>query len=158
MDDLVRGHTLVRVHLQAVRIKDNLAAAGDQNVDQVFRGHGIRHGVLQGQPDPSVWVGEYWGLPYQVLADASGENVLTLDAGGEGYFRMFGAMSVYPEDPWSDTDFQRHRVRLRVLQGLVFGFGLLDIIRTRYVFRRLGFIRRHILRGVRDLFSMEKLP
>ena len=30
------------------------------------------------QPDPSVWVGEYWGLPYQVLADASGENVLTL--------------------------------------------------------------------------------
>ncbi len=56
------------------------------------------------QPDPSVWVGEYWGLPYQVLADASGENVLTLNAGGEGYFRMFGAMSVYPEEPWSDTD------------------------------------------------------
>ena len=56
------------------------------------------------QPDPSVWVGEYRGLPYQVLADASGENVLTLEAGGEGYFRMFGAMSVYPEEPWSDTD------------------------------------------------------
>ena len=56
------------------------------------------------QPDPSVWVGEYWGLPYQVPADASGENVLTLEAGGEGYFRMFGAMSVYPEEPWSDTD------------------------------------------------------
>ena len=56
------------------------------------------------QQDPSAWVGEYWGLPYQVLADASGENVLTLDAGGEGYFRMFGAMSVYPEEPWSDTD------------------------------------------------------
>ena len=56
------------------------------------------------QPDPSVWVGEYLGLPWQVLADASGENVLTLDAGGEGYFRMFGAMSVYPEEPWSDTD------------------------------------------------------
>ena len=56
------------------------------------------------QPDPSVWVGEYWGLPYQVLADASSEDVLTLDAGGEGYFRMFGAMSVYPEEPWSDTD------------------------------------------------------
>ena len=56
------------------------------------------------QPDPSVWVGEYWGLPYQVLADASGENVLTLEAGGEGYFRMFGTMSVYPEEPWSDTD------------------------------------------------------
>ena len=56
------------------------------------------------QPDPSVWVGEYWGLPYQVLADASGENVLTLEARGEGYFRMFGTMSVYPEEPWSDTD------------------------------------------------------
>ena len=56
------------------------------------------------QQDPSAWVGEYWGLPYQVLADASGENVLTLEAGGEGYFRMFGAMSVYPEEPWSDTD------------------------------------------------------
>ena len=56
------------------------------------------------QQDPSVWVGEYWGLPYQVLADASGENVLTLNAGGEGYFRMFGAMSVYPDEPWSDTD------------------------------------------------------
>ena len=56
------------------------------------------------QPDPSAWVGEYWGLPYQVLADASGENVLTLEARGEGYFRMFGTMSVYPEEPWSDTD------------------------------------------------------
>ena len=56
------------------------------------------------QPDPSVWVGEYWGLPYQILADASGENVLTLEAEGEGYFRIFGAMSVYPEEPWSDTD------------------------------------------------------
>ena len=56
------------------------------------------------QPDPSVWVGEYWGLPYQVLADNEGESVLTLEAGGEGYFRMFGAMSVYPEEPWSDTD------------------------------------------------------
>ena len=56
------------------------------------------------QPDPSVWVGEYLGLPWQVLADASGENVLTLDAGGEGYFRMFGTMSAYPEEPWSDTD------------------------------------------------------
>ena len=56
------------------------------------------------QPDPSVWVGEYWGLPYQVLADASSENVLTLEARGEGYFRMFGTMSVYPEEPWSDTD------------------------------------------------------
>ena len=56
------------------------------------------------QQDPSVWVGEYWDLPYQVLADNEGESVLTLEAGGEGYFRMFGAMSVYPEEPWSDTD------------------------------------------------------
>ncbi len=42
--------------------------------------------------------------------------------------------------------FQRDGVRLGVLQGFVFGFGLLDIIRTRYVFRRLGLVRRHILR------------
>ena len=56
------------------------------------------------QPDPSAWVSEYLGLPCQILADASGENVMILEAGGEGYFRIFGAMSVYPEEPWSDTD------------------------------------------------------
>ena len=78
MDDLVRGHASVHVYLQAIRIKDDLAAAGDQDVDQVFRGH---------------------------------------------------------------------RVRLGVLQGFVFGFRLLNILlRACYVFRRLGLVRRHILR------------
>lgn len=53
------------------------------------------------------WTGSYRGLPNQVPVSewgTAGENVLTLDAGGVGYFRLFGEVSEAPESPWSDTD------------------------------------------------------
>lgn len=53
------------------------------------------------------WEGEYYGLPNQVPVSewgTIGENVLTLDAHGEGYFRLSGAMAENPLQPWSDTD------------------------------------------------------
>lgn len=59
------------------------------------------------QPYPDWWEGSYYGLSNQLLVcerGTEGENVLTLDAQGEGYFRLFGGMSERPESPWSDTD------------------------------------------------------
>ena len=53
------------------------------------------------------WAGSYRGLPNQLPVsewETAGENVLTLDAGGVGYFRLFGEVSEAPETPWSDTD------------------------------------------------------
>ena len=53
------------------------------------------------------WTGSYRGLPNQLPVsewETAGENVLTLDAGGVGYFRLFGEVSEAPESPWSDTD------------------------------------------------------
>ena len=53
------------------------------------------------------WTGSYRGLPNQLPVsewETAGENVLTLDAGGVGYFRLFGEVSEAPETPWSDTD------------------------------------------------------
>lgn len=53
------------------------------------------------------WAGSYCGLPNQLPVSewgTAGENVLTLDAGGVGYFRLFGEVSEAPESPWSDTD------------------------------------------------------
>ena len=53
------------------------------------------------------WTGSYRGLPNQLPVsewETAGEHVLTLDAGGVGYFRLFGEVSEAPESPWSDTD------------------------------------------------------
>ncbi|MDE6931066.1 MAG: hypothetical protein K2P37_00110 [Oscillospiraceae bacterium] len=53
------------------------------------------------------WAGSYRGLPNQLPVsewETAGENVLTLDAGGVGYFRLFGEVSEAPDTPWSDTD------------------------------------------------------
>lgn len=59
------------------------------------------------QPDPDWWEGSYYDLSNQLLVSEEGterEDVLTLDAQGEGYFRLFGEMSEAPEEPWSKTD------------------------------------------------------
>lgn len=53
------------------------------------------------------WEQSFFGLPCQVPVSewgTIGENVLTLDAHGEGYFRLSGAMAENPLQPWSDTD------------------------------------------------------
>ena len=63
---------------------------------------------------------------------------MILEAGGEGYFRMFGAMSVYPEEPWFG----------RVRRGLWSFWRFLLI-------RRLG---ARFLRGIGEVSEAPETP
>ena len=59
------------------------------------------------QVRPDWWEGAYLDLPNQLPVSprgASAGNVLTLDAQGEGWFRLFGALAPSPASAWSDTD------------------------------------------------------
>ena len=59
------------------------------------------------QERPDWWEGAYRDLPNQLPVSprgASAGNVLTLDAQGEGWFRLFGALASSPASAWSDTD------------------------------------------------------
>ena len=59
------------------------------------------------QARPDWWEGAYLDLPNQLPVSprgASAGNVLTLDAQGEGWFRLFGALASSPASAWSDTD------------------------------------------------------
>lgn len=59
------------------------------------------------QERPDWWEGAYLDLPNQLPVNprgASAGNVLTLDAQGEGWFRLFGALASSPASAWSDTD------------------------------------------------------
>ena len=59
------------------------------------------------QERPDWWEGAYLELPNQLPVSprgASAGNVLTLDAQGEGWFRLFGALASSPASAWSDTD------------------------------------------------------
>ena len=58
------------------------------------------------QPQPDVWQGVYTGAPNQLLVTeyGSGGEVLTLEAGAEGYYRLFGAMSPTPQTMWSSDN------------------------------------------------------
>ncbi len=59
------------------------------------------------QARPDWWEGAYLDLPNQLPVNprgASAGNVLTLDAQGEGWFRLFGALAPSPASAWSDTD------------------------------------------------------
>ena len=59
------------------------------------------------QEPPDWWEGAYLELPNQLPVSprgASAGNVLTLDAQGEGWFRLFGALAPSPASAWSDTD------------------------------------------------------
>ena len=59
------------------------------------------------QARPDWWEGACLDLPNQLPVSphgASAGNVLTLDAQGEGWFRLFGALASSPASAWSDTD------------------------------------------------------
>ena len=59
------------------------------------------------QDQPEWWTGSYSGLPNQLVVSEWGgfqENVLTLDAQGEGWFRLFGELSTAPMEPWGEED------------------------------------------------------
>ena len=58
------------------------------------------------QSQPDVWQGAYTGAPNQLLVTeyGSGGEVLTLEAGAEGYYRLFGAMSPTPQTMWSSDN------------------------------------------------------
>lgn len=58
------------------------------------------------QSCPDGWLGFYQAAPNQLLITeygTAGQNVLTLDAGGTGYFRLFGGMSTRVQ-PWWSSD------------------------------------------------------
>lgn len=56
------------------------------------------------------WSGQYTGAPNQLLigeGPCEPRDVLTLEAGGTGLYRMFGSVTKFPEIPWSvGDDFQ----------------------------------------------------
>ena len=58
------------------------------------------------QAQPDVWEGVYTGASNQLLVTeyGSGGEVLTLEAGAEGYYRLFGAMSPTPQTMWSSDN------------------------------------------------------
>ena len=58
------------------------------------------------QSQPDVWQGAYTGAPNQLLVTEYGSSgeVLTLEAGAEGYYRLFGAMSPTPQTMWSSDN------------------------------------------------------
>ena len=58
------------------------------------------------QAQPDVWEGVYTGASNQLLVTEYGSSgeVLTLEAGAEGYYRLFGAMSPTPQTMWSSDN------------------------------------------------------
>ena len=58
------------------------------------------------QSQPDVWQGAYTGAPNQLLVTEYGSSgeVLTLEAGAEGYYRLFGSMSPTPQTMWSSDN------------------------------------------------------
>lgn len=73
------------------------------------------------QNEGGIWLGNYVGANNQVLIseqDASPQEVLVLAAYAEGMFRLFGAASVDPDDPWCSDD--------AVSVTLTFTFSALD--------------------------------
>ena len=59
------------------------------------------------QNEDGQWSGRYGGGENQLLifeGAAAEKEVLTLDAGAGGVFRLFGAASVSPADPWCSED------------------------------------------------------
>ena len=59
------------------------------------------------QTDPAMWSGWYGDMDDQILVTGFGafkENVMTLELGAEGYFRLFGAMTGDPDEMWESAD------------------------------------------------------
>ncbi|MCI8438526.1 MAG: hypothetical protein HFF73_03265 [Oscillospiraceae bacterium] len=56
------------------------------------------------QSQPDLWDGGYTGAPNQLLINDPAKDVLLLDAGGVGYFRLSGSMTPYPQNMWSSDN------------------------------------------------------
>lgn len=59
------------------------------------------------QNDPMLWSGSFTDWSNQILVTDWGmekANVMTLDAFGAGYFRLFGAMTGFPDIMWDAVD------------------------------------------------------
>ena len=59
------------------------------------------------QSDPMLWSGSFADWSNQILVTDWGmekANVMTLDAFGAGYFRLFGAMTGFPDVMWDAVD------------------------------------------------------
>ncbi len=56
------------------------------------------------QSQSGLWDGGYTGAPNQLLINDPAKDVLLLDAGGVGYFRLSGSMTPYPQNMWSSDN------------------------------------------------------
>lgn len=62
---------------------------------------------MEFQNDPMLWSGSFGDWPNQILVTDLGlekESVMMLDAFGAGYFRLFGAMTGFPDVMWDEVD------------------------------------------------------
>lgn len=62
---------------------------------------------MEFQNDPMLWNGSFGDWPNQILVTDLGlekESVMMLDAFGAGYFRLFGAMTGFPDVMWDEAD------------------------------------------------------
>ena len=62
---------------------------------------------LEFQQIRDAWSGTFFDAPNQLLVTEAGEsktNLLALDAGREGYFKLSGAAAVNPLSPWTAED------------------------------------------------------
>ena len=78
----------------------NLMPAPDARAKEIFM-------YAEFQNAPAMWSGWYGDMPNQILISAFGmskTNVLTLDPGAEGYFRLFGSMTDFPAEMWDAVD------------------------------------------------------
>ena len=78
----------------------NLMPAPDAKAKEIFM-------YAEFQNDSALWSGWYGDMPNQILISAFGmskANVLTLDPGAEGYFRLFGSMTDFPAEMWDTVD------------------------------------------------------
>ena len=78
----------------------NLMPAPDAKAKEIFM-------YAEFQNAPAMWSGWYGDMPNQILISAFGmskTNVLTLDPGAEGYFRLFGSMTDFPAEMWDAVD------------------------------------------------------
>ncbi len=78
----------------------NLMPAPDARAKEIFM-------YAEFQNAPAMWSGWYGDMPNQILISAFGmskANVLTLDPGAEGYFRLFGSMTDFPAEMWDTVD------------------------------------------------------
>lgn len=57
---------------------------------------------FQNQPD--LWAEGYSDAPHQLLVNDIAKDVITLESGGRGYFRLSGAMTPFPQNMWGEEN------------------------------------------------------